>query len=332
MYHWAAVLAPPKWAPILSWITGWNTIWAYVTSVASVCCVSASQIIALVSLAKGEDWVVQRWHIFLTLELLNIASFLLVVYGNRVIPMLQKVSLWWYLASFLVVSITVLVMAPTHRTGNEVFVDFINNTGWSTTGMAFISGLVNPAFSVAVLDATTHLSEEVPQPERNVPKAIFYTLFAALIQGALILMALFFSYQDLEGLIESPTWLPVAELFRQATGSAAGAFGLTFLLMISAMCTVWNCQLSQGRIYWAFARDNAVPFSPFFAHVSPGLGVPFRAHLLTAVLVALLGILYMWAHTAFNAFIVSWFVLSEKREFTDPMRRPPISYSSTSAI
>lgn len=165
--------------------------------------------------------------------------------------------------------------------------------------------IVHRAFAIAVLDATTHISEEVEQPERNVPKAVFYTLVAALLQGWMILMAMFFSYQDLEGLLESPTWLPAAELFRQATGSSAGGFGLTFLLMISGICTVWNCQISQGRIYWSFARDNAVPFSGYFAHVNPKLQVPVRAHILTAFCVAVLGLLYMWADTAFNAFIVS---------------------------
>lgn len=143
MYHWAAVLSPPKWAPFLSWITGWNTIWAYITSVASVCCVSASQIVALASLANG-NLVVERWHIFLGLELLNLGSLCLVIFGNRIIPTLQKVSIWWYMASGFVVSVTILAMAPTHRTAAEVFTQFINNTGWSTDGMAFISGLVNP--------------------------------------------------------------------------------------------------------------------------------------------------------------------------------------------
>lgn len=304
MYHWAAYISPPKFATFFSWMTGWNTVWAYVTSVAAVCCASGTQIMALAALAKGDGYEPQRWQIFLILELLNLATFCLVVFGNKIIPTVNKVTMWWFLASFFVVCVTVLAMAPTHRSASEVFTTFTNSTGWSSTGMAFISGIVNPAFGIAVLDATTHISEEVPRPEKNVPKAIGYTLLAACLTGWFFLMAIFFSYQDLEGILATNTGLPIAELFRQATGSSAGGFAMTFLLMSSNLCTVWNCQLTQGRIYWALARDNGVPFSKFFSVVHPGLHVPLRAHFLTAVLVGLLGLLYMWADTAFNAFIV----------------------------
>lgn len=303
MYHWAAYISPPKLAPFFSWLTGWNTVWAYITSVAAVCCTSGTQIIGLVALAKS-DYEIERWHIFLILELLNLATLLMVVFGNKLIPTVNKVTMWWFLASFFVVSVTVLAMAPTHRSASEVFTVFTNSTGWSSTGMAFISGIINPAFAIAVLDSTTHISEEVPRPEKNVPKAIGYTLLCACLTGWFFLMAIFFSYQDLEGLLETNTGLPIAELFRQATGSSAGGFGLTFLLMTSNLCTVWNCQLTQGRIYWAMARDSAVPFSKYFSVVHPGLHVPLRAHIFTAIIVALLGLLYMWADTAFNAFIV----------------------------
>jgi len=303
MYHWAAYLSPPRWAPLVSWTTGWNTVLAYITSVAAVSTASATQIIALVSLAKP-DYELERWNVFLLLELINLATLLMVVFGNKFLPLVNKASMWWFLASFLICSITVLAMAPSHRSAEEVFRNFTNSTGWSTAGMAFISGLINPAFAIAVLDSTTHISEEVPQPEKNVPKAIMYTLIFALGTGWFFLMAIFFSYQDLNGLLETKTGLPIAELFRQATGSNAGGFGLTFLLMTSNLCTVWNCQLAQGRIYWALARDNGVPFSEFFSVVDSRLHVPLRAHVFTAFIVAILGILYMWANTAFNAFIV----------------------------
>ncbi|KIW96769.1 uncharacterized protein Z519_02160 [Cladophialophora bantiana CBS 173.52] len=304
MYHWTAMLAPEKYAPTLSYITGWNTVLAYIVSVASVTCVSGQQIVALAGIAK-EDLVVQRWHSFLTMELLNLVTLIMVVFFNKIFPLLNGVGLWWFLSSLVIISVTVLAMTPGFRSPHDVFVEFINNTGWSTNGMAFITGIVNPLFAISVLDSTCHISEEVPEPEKNVPKAVLYTLIAALVEGWLFMMVIFFSYQDLDLILENPWELPIAELFHQATGTRAGTFGLTFLLMVSGLWTVWNCQLSQGRIYWSFARDNAVPMSRFFSHVDSNLKVPVRAHLLCAFIVALLGLLYMWAETAFAAFISS---------------------------
>lgn len=70
-----------------------------------------------------------------------------------------------------------------------------------------------------------------------------------------------FSIQDFEALTNTNTGMPLVELFRQVTQKAGGAFGLTFILFIAlGPCTI-SSQLSTGRIFWAFSRDGALPFS-----------------------------------------------------------------------
>jgi choline transport protein len=87
------------------------------------------------------------------------------------------------------------------------------------------------------------------------------TLSIAFVTGITYLIALMFSVQDWTALSNSNTGLPLAELFRQATSSAGGAFGLTFMLFIALGPCVVSSQLSTGRIFWAFSRDGAMPFS-----------------------------------------------------------------------
>lgn len=70
-----------------------------------------------------------------------------------------------------------------------------------------------------------------------------------------------FSVQDFTALSLTNTGLPLAELFRQTTQSAGGAFGLTFILFIALGPCVVSSQLSTGRVFWAFSRDGAIPFS-----------------------------------------------------------------------
>lgn len=41
----------------------------------------------------------------------------------------------------------------------------------------------------------------------------------------------------------------------------------------------WCVRDQNSRIYWALARDNAVPFSGFFAQVSEKLSCPIPATL-----------------------------------------------------
>jgi choline transport protein len=70
-----------------------------------------------------------------------------------------------------------------------------------------------------------------------------------------------FSIQDFDALTVGNTGLPLAELFRQVTQKAGGAFGLTFILFIALGPCVVSSQLSTGRVFWAFSRDGAMPFS-----------------------------------------------------------------------
>ena len=121
--------------------------------------------------------------------------------------------------------------------------------------------------------------------------------------GLTYLIALMFSVQDFAALSTTNTGLPLAELFYQATQSAGGAFGLTFILFVALGPCVISSQLSTSRVLWAFARDGAMPFSDVWAKVSKRFGIPFNAQLLVAAANAALGCLYLGSSTAFNSML-----------------------------
>lgn len=112
-----------------------------------------------------------------------------------------------------------------------------------------------------------------------------------------------FSVQDYAALATTSTGLPLAELFRQVTKSAGGAFGLTFILFVALGPCVVSSQLSTSRVLWAFARDGAMPWSNTWAKVSRKWNVPFNAQLLVTGVVAALGCLYLGSSTAFNSML-----------------------------
>lgn len=81
-------------------------------------------------------------------------------YG-KVLPTVATVSLYTTLISFVVILITVPAEAPTHRGAHFVFNTFLNKTGWSQNGIAFIVGLIvcSPP-SVFALRVLTDFTEE----------------------------------------------------------------------------------------------------------------------------------------------------------------------------
>ena len=75
------------------------------------------------------------------------------------------------------------------------------------------------------------MCEEVQNPEREVPKAIVLSVAAAGITGVIYLIPILFVLPDVQLLLEVANGQPIGLLFKTVTGSAAGGFGLLFLIL-----------------------------------------------------------------------------------------------------
>jgi len=81
-------------------------------------------------------------------------------------------------------------------------------------------------------------------------------------------------------------------------------------MFIPGAISIIGCYLTASRVFWTLARDNATPFSGFFATVNQNHRNPFNSIILCGIISALLGCIYVGSQTAFNAFIGSFVVLS----------------------
>lgn len=105
---------------------------------------------------------IKTWQTFIVYQGLNLLTAAVVMFGNRIIPALNRFSLFYLQVGWLAVLITVVACAPTHRNADFVFATWINNTGWKNQAVCFITGLVNPLYSLGGLDGITHITEEMP--------------------------------------------------------------------------------------------------------------------------------------------------------------------------
>ncbi|KAI7157332.1 amino acid permease [Hortaea werneckii] len=300
MYHWIAAIAPRRVMGFLSFMTGYFTVFGWIFTTASTNLIYAQTLMALVALYHP-GMTIQTWQTFVAYEGLNMITALVVLYGNKLIPSLNRFSLFYLQIGYFTVMVTVAACAPKHQSSEFVFRTWINTTGWENQVICFITGLVNPLYSLGGLDGVSHITEEMPNPSKNAPLAIAITLSIAFVTGITYLITLMFSVQDWRALSNSNTQLPLAELFRQATSNAGGAFALTFLIFIALGPCVVGSQLSTGRMFWAFSRDGALPFSDFWSKIHPSKRIPFNAQLAVYGVVAALGCLYLGSSTAFNS-------------------------------
>ena len=124
------------------------------------------------------------------------------------------------------------------------------------------------------------------------------------------LIAIFYSISDLDAIFEQPSLFPLAYIYKQATGSDAGAVGLVVVAFLPTFITCIGCYITAGRTFWTLARDNATPFAPFFSRVHPTMHNPFNATLICGIISTILGLIYVGSTVAFAAFVGSFIILS----------------------
>ena len=301
-FYWTLKLAPKKYKRFFAYLCG-SLAWAGSVFTSASTTLSVATIIVGMYALVHPGFVPRRWQIFVCFELLHCFLLMFNCYG-RSLPIISASSLYISLLSFF--TITVTVLACSHgkfNTAKFVFATFYNETGWQNAGIAFIVGLVNPAWSFSCLDCATHMAFEVEKPERVIPTAILGTVAIGFITSFCYVIAMFFSIKDVKTVLASTTGAPILNIYQQALNNQGGAIFLGCLVLFTSFGCVIACHTWQARLCWSFARDNGLPYSRLWAQVNPAVGVPLNAHLMSSVLIAIIGLLYLASSTAFNSLI-----------------------------
>lgn len=302
-YFWTAELAPKKNAGFWAYMCG-ALAWAGSVFSSSSVSLSIAQCIIGMYALQHDDFVVQKWMVFITFQFVNFVTFLFNCYG-KLLPAIAKAALYISLLSYFVITVTVLACSSgKYQSAHFVFVEFDNQTGWSSSAIAFIVGLINPNWCFSCLDCATHMAEEAHEPERKIPIAIMGTVAIGFVTSFTYVIAMFFSLNNFEAILSSNTGVPIIDIYYQALESKAGALVLSTMFLLTA----WGCNISgqtwMARLCWSFCRDGGLPGSHLWSQVNPKLGVPFNAHAMSCTWVAICGCLYMASTTGYNSLVV----------------------------
>ncbi|CAM1509699.1 Fc.00g000340.m01.CDS01 [Cosmosporella sp. VM-42] len=311
VYHWASVTPGKAWGRSIGFFAGWWNYLAWVLGAASMTSILSNTIVQMYAVNHA-GFQAQAWHVFVTYLIATWLACAAVCLCNSSMPGLNKVGVLAIVCGFIATITVVTVMPgrdgrPGHASSAFVWTEWTADIGYSD-GFVYLAGMLNGAFSVGAVDATTHLAEEIPHPQRNVPIALAMQVGIGFVTGFGYLVSIMYAINDYDALFESP--YPIAEIYRQATGSPAGAAGLLSLVLICIALTVIGLYITCGRTLWALARDGATPFPEKLGQVHRRLDMPLWATILTAILVTLLGVIYVGSTTAFNAFVGSFILLS----------------------
>lgn len=169
-------------------------------------------------------------------------------------------------------------------------------------GWAFFVGLLQAAYTLTGYGMVAAMCEEVQNPAREVPKAIVLSVAAAGVTGVIYLIPILFVLPDIQMLLDVANGQPIGLLFQTVTGSAAGGFGLLFLLLGILIFAGTGALTAASRCTYAFARDGAIPGSRLWSKINKRFDIPLNALFLTTIIDCLLGLIYFGSTAAFNAF------------------------------
>jgi APA family basic amino acid/polyamine antiporter len=145
---------------------------------------------------------------------------------------------------------------------------------------AFFAGLVPAMFAYGGWQSLNYVSEEVRNPQRNLPRAILIGVFCVI---AVYVSANVAYVHVLTAPVLAATKTPAADVASQLLGDM-GARGISLLIVISTFGFLNLSLLAAPRVYYAMGADGV--FFKSLGRLSPRFRAPTAAILLQGALAA----------------------------------------------
>ncbi|CAK7262471.1 hypothetical protein SEPCBS57363_000060 [Sporothrix epigloea] len=299
-YYWVYMLAPDGYREFASYLIGWLTSMAWISTIATECIYGGTILQGLMILrnpsyaAAATRWqgTLFSWAMIFSAVLVNA-----LIPGAQ--PMLEIGNIVLHVAGFFTV-VGLLWAYGTHSSTAFVFTTSVNEGGWPTQGLSYFVGYVGSVSLFIGCDCSVHMAEEVVRPTHNVPTAIMTSLFFNGLIGLTMMLTVLYNLGDINSVLNSPTGYPFLQVFQNAFKSVPGAVALGSI----TLALVWSCAIgiltAASRMSWSFARDRGAPFSDTLRMVNRHNKVPVNAILIVGACSAVICLIYVGSSAAFN--------------------------------
>ncbi|KAL9110705.1 MAG: hypothetical protein Q9227_004697 [Pyrenula ochraceoflavens] len=294
MYFVTKHVVPERHVAIWSWVIGWSNLLGQLAGVASLAYTVSQMVLAAAAMNSGfdADGLTYRYSPTAAQTVL-LALCVLIILWFAPINVLASIS----------ICIALLILTPDKRSAKSVFTEVTNGSGWGSRGFSFLLGFLSVAWTMTDYDGTTHLSEECKKAAIFGPLAIRLAIVVTGVIGEILTITFCFCLTDIDSILNTPTGLPAAQIFLNAGGRGGGTVMLSFTIAVQVF-TGCSAMLANARMVFAFARDNALPFSRirasisgidpfprFWSKISPKTSTPIHAVWLVVLLASILNLI-----------------------------------------
>ncbi|KAK0867263.1 hypothetical protein LTR87_014670 [Friedmanniomyces endolithicus] len=306
LYYAAAVLAPDGWGPLASWVTG---------------CYALAYMILTAAAIGNPEYVIQTWHIYLTLLLILFVSGLITMQATKIIGWINVVGTWVNLIALVIFVIWLpvgSVNTPKTNPNSVVWTGegLVNGTEWPS-GFAFIMGFLTVIWTMSGYDAPFHLSEECSNANVAAPRAIVMTAQLGFYLGFPVILVIAYTVMNIPDVVAGNLGQPMGALCLQVLGPKAG-LAMFCINIVAQYAVELGCIIAGSRVIYAYSRDGALPGSRWWKQVNSYTKTPVNALWFDLAINALLGLLMFASPVAIGA-VFSIGAIAQYVAFTIPI-------------
>ncbi|UPK89128.1 hypothetical protein LCI18_000063 [Fusarium solani-melongenae] len=293
-YVWAARMSPPGCRRFLSYVCALLS-WGGAVCVGAATCLIAPLLVFQAVAFFDPSFEYKPWMGFLAYQSVNLITLIPSLF-EHLLPKVSQSLLAFTGCLLLALFIGLFAAADDRQSAESFFTNFYNTSGWPA-GVAVLIGMNSLNWCFSCLDSVVHLSEEIPNPRRNIPRALMWSIVVGAVTGVLIIFAFIINNTDYE------TRNSAIPMIYYTFKSKGAAIALLALLFVSTIGAQWGIHVWQSRLAWSIGMNKGLPMHGHLSRVTGApFGTPIWALLFSAAVTSVLGCLYLASERAFNSF------------------------------
>jgi amino acid transporter len=275
VYPWARRLWGRRWA----WLTGWVYLVALLTTIAGVVYGAGPYLAALLGFEDGTTSTI------ICAEIMLGVALALNMLGTKVLATAAVIGFSAELLGALVVG-GWLLLTERHNDLSVLF-DTKGVEGEGGYLAAFLAAAIIGVYQYYGFEACGDVAEEVPDPTREIPKAMRMTIYIGGAASILVCLSLLLAVKDFGAIISGKDGDPVMTILNDVFGTTGTKFVLVVVMVSFLSCTL-SLMAAASRLMYSYARDDMIFGSHLLRHFDHKRHVPPYAMIVAATVPAVI--------------------------------------------
>ncbi|GMM31247.1 Tpo5 protein [Martiniozyma asiatica (nom. inval.)] len=305
VYHFACILAPGEYGLSTSWFDGWYLIIGNLLMFVSCAFGGAQFILSMLGLTMA-DYKHDDLIILVIFMIIVVLSALINLKFQKSLEKINYFCIYWTVGTILITDILILIFANDFHSIKYILTHFdTSNAGWPKA-IAFIIGAFQfPSMTFNGYGAIVAMSEEVKNPEKNIPKGLVYSILTSILTGLVFIIPILAILPPEKVINDNPDIFPIDVILKVSTKSFLVSLSIALMIVGAVMFATVGSLTTVSRMIFSFGRDKGLPFPDLWEQVDTmdDEHVPKNALLLAAGISIVLGCFSLVSSAALNAFI-----------------------------